>query len=33
MSVVPDQTRPVREEDAFDAARVYAFLTQPIAGL
>ena len=33
MSVVPDQTRPVREEDAFDAARVDAFLTQHIAGL
>jgi aminoglycoside phosphotransferase (APT) family kinase protein len=33
MTAIPDQTRPVREEDAFDAARVDAFLKQHIAGL
>lgn len=33
MSAIQDQTRPVREEDAFDALRVDAFLKQHIAGL
>ncbi len=33
MSVIHDQTRPVREEDAFDMASVDAFLRQHIAGL
>ncbi|WP_445144477.1 phosphotransferase family protein [Dyella sp. Tek66A03] len=33
MTAMQDQTRPVREEDAFDALRVDAFLKQHIAGL
>ncbi len=33
MTAIPDPTRPVREEDAFDASRVDAFLKQHIAGL
>ncbi len=33
MTAIPDQLRAVREEDAFDVARVDAFLKQHIAGL
>ncbi|MFC4528579.1 phosphotransferase family protein [Dyella halodurans] len=33
MTAIEDPTRPVREEDAFDIARVDAFLKQHIAGL
>lgn len=33
MTVIPDQARAVRDEDAFDLARVDAFLKQHIAGL